>query len=97
MSSEILERRACISGVGQSDIARRLPQSPMELTLDACLAANPGRAVFVDAPDDQASWRAELVARGFAIERPFLRMYRGRLEAPGEPSQIYAVTGPEFG
>jgi GNAT superfamily N-acetyltransferase len=65
--------------------------------LDACLAANPGRAVFVDAPDDQASWRAELVARGFAIERPFLRMYRGRLEAPGEPSQIYAVTGPEFG
>ena len=37
--TEILERRACISGVGQSDIARRLPQSPLELTLDACLAA----------------------------------------------------------
>jgi GNAT superfamily N-acetyltransferase len=65
--------------------------------LDACLSANPGRALFVDAPDDQILWRAELVERGFAIERPFLRMYKGRLETPGEPSQVYAVTGPEFG
>jgi predicted N-acetyltransferase YhbS len=65
--------------------------------LDACLSANPGRAVFLDAPDDQVAWRAELVGRGFAIERPFLRMYRGRLETPGEPSQIYAIAGPEFG
>ena len=65
--------------------------------LDAFLSANPGRAVFVDAPDDQSLWRAELVERGFALERPFLRMHRGRLETPGEPSQIHAVTGPEFG
>ena len=65
--------------------------------LDACLAANPGRAVFLDVPDDQGSWRADLVGRKFAIERPFLRMYRGRLDAPGEPRQIYAITGPEFG
>jgi GNAT superfamily N-acetyltransferase len=65
--------------------------------LDACLAANPGRAMFLDAPDGQASWRADLLERGFAIERPFLRMYRGRLETPGKPSKIYAITGPEFG
>jgi GNAT superfamily N-acetyltransferase len=65
--------------------------------LDACLSANPGRAVFLDAPDDQVAWRAELVERAFAIERPFLRMHRGRLETPGEPSQIYAIAGPEFG
>ena len=32
-----------------------------------------------------------------AVERPFLRMYRGRLETPGKPRQIYAITGPEFG
>jgi acetyl-CoA acetyltransferase len=37
--NEIIERRACISGVGQSDIGRRLGRDPMELTLDACLAA----------------------------------------------------------
>lgn len=68
-----------------------------EELLDACLSVQPERAVFVDAPDDQHSWRAALIARGFAIERPFLRMYRGRLTAPGQPSQIYAITGPEFG
>ena len=37
--NEIIERRACISGIGQSPIARRLEASPMELTLDACLLA----------------------------------------------------------
>jgi hypothetical protein len=53
--------------------------------------------VFLDAPDDQGAWRAALVERGFAIERPFLRMYRGRHETPGTPGMIYAITGPEFG
>ena len=35
----IIERRACISGVGQSEIGRRLFRDPLELTLDGCLAA----------------------------------------------------------
>jgi len=34
-----IEKRSVISGVGQSDIARRLGRNPLELTLDACLAA----------------------------------------------------------
>ncbi len=38
-ANEIIERRACITGVGQSEIGRRLFRDPMELTLDACLAA----------------------------------------------------------
>jgi len=33
------ERRAVISGAGQSDIGRRLYRDPLELTVDACLAA----------------------------------------------------------
>ena len=33
------ERRALISGAGQSEIGRRLHRDPLELTLDACLAA----------------------------------------------------------
>src|SRR5205085_779072 len=37
--NDIIERRACISGVGQSDIGRRLFRDPLELTLDGCLAA----------------------------------------------------------
>src|SRR5512137_2531249 len=37
--NDIIERRACITGVGQSDVGRRLGRDPLELTLDACLAA----------------------------------------------------------
>jgi acetyl-CoA acetyltransferase len=33
------ERRAVISGAGQSDVGRRLYRDPLELTLDGCLAA----------------------------------------------------------
>ena len=36
---EILERRAALTGIGQSEIGRRLGTDPLELTLDACLAA----------------------------------------------------------
>jgi acetyl-CoA acetyltransferase len=39
VAAEILERRTCLSGIGQSDIGRRLFRDPLELTLDACLAA----------------------------------------------------------
>ena len=67
------------------------------LLLDACLGAQPERKIFIDVPDDQQAWRDRLTQIGFAIERPFLRMYRGRLTAPGQPSQVYAITGPEFG
>ncbi len=37
--TEILERRAALTGIGQSDVGRRLNRDPLELTLDACLAA----------------------------------------------------------
>ena len=36
---EILERKAAITGIGQSDVGRRLGRDPLALTLDACLAA----------------------------------------------------------
>jgi hypothetical protein len=65
--------------------------------LDACLGANPNRSVFIDVPDEQQAFRDKLVRLGFAIERPFLRMHRGRLTPPGQPSHVYAITGPEFG
>src|SRR5258708_18169588 len=38
-ANEIIERRACITGAGQSEIGRRLYRDPLELTLDGCLAA----------------------------------------------------------
>ena len=33
------EKQCAISGMGQSDIGRRLGRDPLELTLDACYAA----------------------------------------------------------
>jgi acetyl-CoA acetyltransferase len=38
-ATDVAERAACITGVGQSEIGRRLYRDPLELTLDACLAA----------------------------------------------------------
>ncbi len=37
--TDILERRALVSGIGQSVVGRRLHRSGLDLTLDACLAA----------------------------------------------------------
>jgi predicted N-acetyltransferase YhbS len=65
--------------------------------LHSCLASQPGRTFFVDAPDRDDGWSDVLAGLGLAIERPFLRMHRGRLTAPGNPGVVYAVTGPEFG
>jgi acetyl-CoA acetyltransferase len=36
---EVLERKTCLTGIGQSDVGRRLGRDPLELTLDACVAA----------------------------------------------------------
>lgn len=68
-----------------------------ELLLQTCLAAHADRRVFIDVPDDRLAFRTALSNAGFAIERPFLRMYRGRLTAAGRPSLVYAIAGPEFG
>jgi ribosomal protein S18 acetylase RimI-like enzyme len=65
--------------------------------LDAWSAANHGRPACIDVPDDQRAWRAHLAQLGFGIERPFLRLYRGSLTAPGQPRLVYAVAGPELG
>ena len=38
--TEIPERRACLTGLGQSDVGRRLGQDPLGLTHDACIAVS---------------------------------------------------------
>ena len=68
-----------------------------QVLLDACLASHPDRSFFIDAPERDDGWAGVLRDLGFAVERPFLRMSRGPLSAPGNPSVVYAVAGPEFG
>jgi ribosomal protein S18 acetylase RimI-like enzyme len=53
--------------------------------------------VVIDLADRWTGLAARLEARGFGRERPFLRMARGRAEAFGNPDQLFAVAGPEFG
>ena len=65
--------------------------------LESLLVEQSDRRFYLDAPDDRQGWRDVLSRMGFAIERPFLRMHRGALTTPGQPSSIYAITGPEFG
>lgn len=65
--------------------------------LAACRQSHPDRPLFIDAPDDQREWSNALSASGFAIERPFLRMYRGQLTSPGQRALVFAIAGPEFG
>ena len=36
---EVLERKAAITGIGQSEVGRRLGRDPLALTVDACLEA----------------------------------------------------------
>ena len=68
-----------------------------QLLLESCLAAHRETRFFLDTPDRADGWDEVLTTLGFTIERPFLRMHRGPLTAPGSPSVVYAVTGPEFG
>ena len=65
--------------------------------LDSILVEQRGRRFYLDVPDDQQEWRDVISRIGFAIERPFLRMHRGPLTAPGQPAAVYAIAGPEFG
>lgn len=53
--------------------------------------------VYLDAPDAQADFVRWLEARGFAQQRPFFRMYRGRSKGFDEPARIFAIAGPELG
>ena len=63
----------------------------------ACLGAHGGRPFVVDVPLGQASWQQSLEALGFRYQRPLIRMAKGSGDIPGDPTQQFAVLGPEFG
>ena len=53
--------------------------------------------ITLDAADAAAGFTAWLAASGFARERPFTRMYRGRSRPFGNPGLTVAIAGPELG
>jgi GNAT superfamily N-acetyltransferase len=65
------------------------------LATDAIRAAS-GRVV-VDVLDAGRVLIPTLIACGFRLRRPFTRMALGLVALPGDPAQMMAAAGPEFG
>ena len=95
---EILERRAAITGIGQSDIGRRLNRDPLELTLDACLAAIEDAGLTREDIDGLATYPGAMGgAPGFSgagitdvhdALRLNLNWFTGGLELPGQLGSV---------
>jgi len=64
--------------------------------IEAALARVSG-PVMIDCFDDHPAIRAALEARGFTVQRPFLRMARGMTTQSGRPDRMFAAAGPELG
>jgi acetyl-CoA acetyltransferase len=94
----IAERGAVISGIGQSDVARRLHRDPLDLTLDACLAAIADAGLTRDDIDGIATYPGAMdTPPGFSgvgvtelqdALRLNLNWYAGGLEAPGQLGSV---------
>jgi acetyl-CoA acetyltransferase len=95
------ERRAVISGAGQSDVGRRLYRDPLELTLDACLAAIADAGLTTSDVDGISTYPGPMeTPPGFsgagAVDvhdalRLELSWWNGGLEAPSQLGSVVAA------
>jgi acetyl-CoA acetyltransferase len=95
---EILERRAAITGIGQSAVGRRLGRDPLELTLDACLAAIEdagltrddidGVATYPGAMGGQPGFTGAGVTEVHDALRLKLNWFTGGMELPGQLGSV---------
>ena len=60
------------------------------------LDSTPG-TVVIDVPERATAVAEHLAGRGFAPERPFVRMALGRAQIGGTPALVHAFAGPELG
>jgi acetyl-CoA acetyltransferase len=94
----VSERDACISGIGQSDVARRLHRDPLDLTLDACLDAIQDAGLTRDDIDGIATYPGNMdqppgfsgagVTEVHDALRLNLNWFAGGLEAPGQLGSV---------
>ena len=92
-----LRRQVVISGVGQSDVGRRLGRDPLDLTLDACLAAIEDAGLTRDDIDGLSTYPGNMGPGGFsgagitevhdALRLP-LRWFNGGPEHPGQLASV---------
>ncbi|HEY5023791.1 MAG TPA: thiolase family protein [Acidimicrobiales bacterium] len=98
---ELLERRSIISGIGQSDVGRRLGRGELDLTVDACLQAIADAGLTRDDIDGLATFPgAGIGTGGFAgpstpevqdALRLKLNWHDGGLEGPGQLRAVFAA------
>jgi acetyl-CoA acetyltransferase len=96
--TDVLERRACITGIGQSDVGRRLDRDPLALTLDACLAAIEDAGLTRDDIDGLSTYPGMVGGNpGFTgagctevhdALRLKLKWYTGGIELPGQLGSV---------
>jgi hypothetical protein len=65
--------------------------------IEALLARCPGKPVYWDIPDGNASATAWAKQAGFTVQRSLTRMVLGENDAPGDPRKQIALAGPELG
>ena len=95
---EIGERRACITGIGQSAVGRRLERDPLDLTLDACIAAIEDAGLSRSDIDGLATYPGNMsAAPGFTgagvpevqdALRLELDWFTGGIELPGQLGSV---------
>ncbi len=95
---EIGERKAVISGVGQSQVGRRIYRDPLDLTLDACLEAIADAGLTRDDIDGLATYPGNMsVPPGFSgggitevqdALRLNLNWFAGGIELPGQLGSV---------
>ena len=93
-----IERRTVISGAGQSEIGRRLFRDPLDLTLDACMAAIEDAGLTTDQIDGIATYPGPMdtppgfSGAGLVEVQDALRLevgwYTGGIELPGQLGSV---------
>ncbi|MGA2520116.1 MAG: thiolase family protein [Acidimicrobiales bacterium] len=101
MTVDLLERRSVVSGIGQSDVGRRLGRTDIDLTVDACLQAVADAGLTRDDIDGLATFPGAGVGTGgFAgpsspevqdALRLRLNWHDGGLEGPGQLRAVFAA------
>ncbi len=92
------ERGAVVSGIGQSEVGRRLDRDPLDLTVDACLAAIADAGLTRDDIDGLATYPGNMdTPPGFSgvgvtevqdALRLDLDWFAGGLESPGQLGSV---------
>jgi acetyl-CoA acetyltransferase len=98
VTAEVGERRAVLSGVGQSQIGRRIYRDPLDLTLDACLDAIADAGLTASDIDGIATYPGGMDQppgfSGVAVEhvqdalRLHLNWFMGGRESPGQLGSV---------